>query len=106
MTYGLGMGMLNNRRYRGEVTWGRARWEKDPDTKKKRRFLCAEQDWLAQPAEHLRIIEDQLWERVKRRQQDIHQASAAIRTALHANARTGRGPKYLFSGLGSAGTSS
>ena len=26
-------------------------------------------------------------------------ASAAIRTALHANARTGRGPKYLFSGL-------
>lgn len=34
-----------------------------------------------------------------KRRQDIHQASAAIRTALHANARTGRGPKYLFSGL-------
>lgn len=97
VTYGLGM--LNNRRYKGEVTWGRSRWEKDPDSKVKKRFLCAEQDWLTQPAEHLRIIDEQLWERVKQRQQDVHQASVAIRTALHANARTGRGPKYLFSGL-------
>lgn len=94
-----GLGMLNNRLYKGELTWGRSRWIKDPDTKRKQRFLCEEQDWVRHPAEHLRIIDDELWERVKRRQQDIHLASAAIRTALHANARTGRGPKYLFSGL-------
>jgi site-specific DNA recombinase len=94
-----GLGMLNNRRYIGQVTWGRARWPKDPDTKKKQRMLCAEQDWLTQPAEHLRIVDDALWARVKQRQQGVHQASAAIRTALHANARTGRGPKYRFSGL-------
>ena len=97
MTYGLGL--LNNRRYKGEVTWGRSRWPKDPDTHIKKRVLCAKQDWLTHPAEHLRIIDDTLWARVKQRQQDIHQASAAIRTALHANARTGRGPKYLFSSL-------
>ena len=48
---------------------------------------------------HLRIIDDALWARAKARQADTHQASAAIRTALHANARTGRGPKYLFSSL-------
>ncbi|HEX7766496.1 MAG TPA: recombinase family protein, partial [Nitrospira sp.] len=94
-----GLGMLNNRLYKGELTWGRSRWVKDPDTKKKQRFLCEEQNWLVQPAEHLRLISDELWEQVKRRQQAIHQASTAIRTALHANARTGRGPKYLFSGL-------
>jgi site-specific DNA recombinase len=94
-----GLGMLNNRLYKGELTWGRSRWEKDPDTKIKKRFLCAEPDWIRHPAEHLRIVEDRLWERVKHRQQDITAASTAIRTALHANARTGRGPKYLFSGL-------
>ncbi len=97
VTYGLGL--LNNGRYIGEVTWGRSRWEKNPDTKRKQRFLCEEQDWIRRSVEHLRIIEDPLWQRVKRRQRDIHQGSAAIRTALHANARTGRGPKYLFSGL-------
>ena len=36
---------------------------------------------------------------MKQRQQGIHQASAGIRNKLHANARTGRGPKFLFSGL-------
>ncbi|MGH7183568.1 MAG: recombinase family protein, partial [Nitrospiraceae bacterium] len=94
-----GLGMLNNRLYIGELTWGRSRWEKDPDTKKKRRFLCEEQHWIRQPAEHLRIVSDKIWARVKQRQATIHEASAEIRTALHVNARTGRGPKYLFSGL-------
>ena len=70
VTYGLGM--LNNRRYKGEVTWGRSRWPKDPDTKIKQRVLCAEQDWLTQAAEHLRIVEDDLWARVRQRQQDVH----------------------------------
>ena len=101
-TYGnvkYGLGMLNNRLYKGELTWGRSRWVKDPDTKRKQRFLCEEQDWIRHSAEHLRIINEELWERVKRRQQNVHQAITAIRTALHANARTGRGPKYLFSGL-------
>ncbi len=91
--------MLNNRLYKGGLTWGRSRWVKDPDTKRKQRFLCEEQDWIRHSAEHLRIINEELWERVKRRQQNVHQAITAIRTALHANARTGRGPKYLFSGL-------
>ena len=83
--------------------WGRSRWEKDPDTKKKRRFLCEEHDWITQKAEHLRIIDEPLWERVRQRQQAVHTASAAIRSALHADARTGRDPKYLFSGLLSCG---
>lgn len=96
-----GLGMLNNRLYKGELTWGRSRWEKDPDTKRKQRFLCEEQDWIRHPVEHLRIVDDELWARVKQRQQDIHQASAAIRTALSLSptTSTGRGPKYLFSSL-------
>lgn len=94
-----GLGLLNNHIYKGETIWGRTRWEKDPDTKKKRRFLCEEHDWVRRKAEHLRIIDEALWMRVKQRQLAIHQANAAIRSVLHANARTGRRPKYLFSGL-------
>lgn len=96
-----GLGLLNNRRYIGEVAWGRSRWQKHPDTKRKTRFLCEEQDWIRRSADHLRIIDDPLWQRVKQRQQDIHESSAAIRTALQLSPTmsTGRGPKYLFSGL-------
>jgi hypothetical protein len=35
----------------------------------------------------LRIISDQLWAKVKRRQLTINQANTAIRAALHMNAR-------------------
>lgn len=91
--------MLNNRLYKGELTLDRSRWWKDSDTKRKQRVLCDEHEWVRTPAEHLRIIDDRLWERVKLRQQSVHDASAEIRAVLHANARTGRGPKYLMSGL-------
>lgn len=94
-----GLGLLNCSTYKGELVWGKSKWPKDPDTKKKRRFLCPESEWVKTPAEHLRIIDDELWARVRARQLAINQASSAIRAALHANARTGRRPKYTFSGL-------
>jgi site-specific DNA recombinase len=83
--------------------WDKSKWPKDPDTKKKRRLLCDESEWVQTPAPHLRIIDDDLWARVRARQLAINQASSAIRAALHTNARTGRRPKYLFSGLLSCG---
>ncbi len=94
-----GLGLLNNHLYKGEIVWGRSRWEKDPDTKKKRRFLCNESEWIVHKDERLRIVDDELWNKVKARQVAIHQASDHIRAMLHRNARTGRQPKYLFSGL-------
>ena len=94
-----GLGLLNCHTYKGELIWGKSKCPKDPDTKKKRRFLCDESEWIRTPAEHLRIIDDDLWARVRARQLAINQANVAIRTAFHANARTGRRPKYLFSGL-------
>ena len=94
-----GLGLLNCPTYKGELVWGKSKWTKDPDTKKKRRSLCEEPDWIRTPAPHLRIIDNQLWERVKQRQAAMHHASGAIRAALHANAQDGSRPKYLFSGL-------
>jgi site-specific DNA recombinase len=47
----------------------------------------------------LRIVSADVWERVKARQAETHLKSSAIRAALHKNARTGRSPTYLLSGL-------
>ena len=49
----------------------------------------------------MRIIDEGLWARVRARQETVHQQNAAIRAALHLSATTstGRGPKYLFSGI-------
>ena len=96
-----GLGLLNNRLYNGELTWGRSRWERDPDTKKKKRFLCQESEWVRCRAEHLRIVEESLWARVKTRQEAVREQNETIRASVHLSATTstGRGPKYLFSSL-------
>ena len=94
-----GTGMLANNLYRGLAVWNRTRYEKHPDSRKVTRYLRDKSDWIITPAPALRIVSDDLWERVEARQRDIREQSAGIRAALHANARIGRGPKYLFSGL-------
>ena len=95
----VGTGLLNNPLYVGQHIWNRSRYEKDPDTRQVKRIVRNQSKCIVTPAPHLRIITDALWTRVKARQDNIHHQSANIRAALHANARTGRGPKYLFSGL-------
>jgi anaerobic selenocysteine-containing dehydrogenase len=47
----------------------------------------------------LRIVPQELWNRVKARQAEQRAKSEHVRKALHTNARTGAGPKYLFSGF-------
>ena len=57
-------------------------------------------EWIETPMPHLRIIEEELWERVKTRRLGVSQGVAALRASLHCHARsTGPNPKYLFSGL-------
>ncbi len=96
-----GTGLLNTPLYNGQHIWGRARWEKHPDTKKKTRVLRDRKEWIITPAPHLKIIDDTLWARAKERQAVIHNESAAVRAALklRPTISTGRGPKYLFSSL-------
>ena len=96
-----GTGFLNNPLYAGQHIWGRARWETHPDTHKGTRRLRDRSEWIITEAPHLRLIDAALWARVKARQQEVHQASAAIRAALklRSSTSTGRGPKYLFSSL-------
>jgi hypothetical protein len=56
-----------------------------------------EQDAVEYTDERLRIVPDELWERVKARQRQVFKASEGIRNALKS--RKGRPSRHLFSGL-------
>jgi DNA invertase Pin-like site-specific DNA recombinase len=94
-----GVGILNNPLYVGRFIWNRSQWTKDPDTGRRKRTERPETDWIVQRMPELRIVSDDLWTRVKARRAEQRARSEKIRIALHANARTGRGPKYLLSSL-------
>jgi site-specific DNA recombinase len=94
-----GTGILNNELYRGSYVWNRTKWVRDPETRRRVCRLRPEADWVVQRMPELQIVSDELWRLAKSRQAETHRKSAAIRTALHNNARIGRSPKYLLSGL-------
>ncbi len=94
-----GTGLLNNQLYIGRYAWNRSQWVKDPDTGKRKRVPRPEQEWIVTEMPDLRIVRQELWDRVKARQAEQRAKSEHVRKALHKNARTGAGPKYLFSGL-------
>jgi len=91
--------LLNNELYIGRYVWNRSKWVRDPDNGKRRRVCRPEPEWIVVEKPELRLVPQGVWERVKERQREQNARSEAIRRALHANARTGAGPKYLFSGL-------
>ena len=66
-----GTGILNNELYIGRLVWNRQRYIKDPETGRRvsRRNAAHEIQVTAVP--HLRIIDDELWSRVKQRQKEI-----------------------------------
>ncbi len=85
-----GLGMLNNQLYVGRHIWNRSNWVKDPDTGKRRRVDRPEQEWIIRTDESLRIVDQELWERVQ--------------TRILANRKPGAGAKggvhrTLFGGL-------
>lgn len=89
----LGTGLLRNRLYIGEVTWNRFRWEKDPETGKRVPRVRASEEWIVRQDESLRIVPQELWERVQRRLSAS--ASASVQRAHPGGPRS----RYLFSGL-------
>ncbi|MDE4100292.1 recombinase family protein [Phaeobacter gallaeciensis] len=63
-----GTGILNNELYIGRLVWNRLRYVKDPDTGKRISKLNPEEEWVVQDVPELRIIDQDLWEKVKSRQ--------------------------------------
>jgi site-specific DNA recombinase len=92
-------GLLCNPLYSGRHVWNRSRREKDPDANRKAHIMRDKSEWIEMPMPHLRIIDEELWERAKGRRIAVSQGVAALRASLHCRARsTGRNPKNLFSG--------
>jgi site-specific DNA recombinase len=98
-----GLGILNNETYRGVVIWNRSKWIRSAaDSSKRRQIQNPRTDWIVRQDERLRIVPDDLWQRVKTRQAEAkHRVGDGVKRGLsHAAAlRAGSGARYLLSGL-------
>ena len=95
-----GTGILNNELYNGERDWNRQRYIKDPNTGKRQARLNPESEWVRNEVPDLRLIEADMWQRVKQRQGVIRATLSDAQRTNDSNplARAKR-TKHLFSGL-------
>jgi site-specific DNA recombinase len=63
-----GTGLLNNALYVGRLEWNRCSYVKDPRTGKRVARPNPKEQWEIVPVPDLRIVDDDLWSRVKARQ--------------------------------------
>jgi site-specific DNA recombinase len=66
-----GTGILNNASYVGRLEWNRCAYVKDPATGKKVPRPNPRDKWEVVEVPTLRIMEDELWDKVRARQQEI-----------------------------------
>lgn len=92
--------MLKNRRYIGETTWGRSYQERNPSTGKMKTHYIDADDWDYKEKPELRIISDELFERVQQRLKLV----ATKYQTLGGMSRATKGRVYLFSGHVKCGT--
>lgn len=99
-----GTGILNNELYIGRRVWNRQSYTRHPITRKRVARPVPESEWLCHEVPHLRIIDDELWEAVKTRQDALSAKRARI-TPTKGDKRGAsvsqalRRRKYLLSGL-------
>ena len=96
-----GIGILNNDSYRGRLVWNRCRWIRSAaDASRRRCVLNPRSEWIESRDESMRIVSDELWQRVKARQrQRSDLVGSRIKAGLSKRqAATGREPGHLFSG--------
>lgn len=84
----LGHGVLHNTLYVGVRVWNRQSKRKDPQTGRALMFDNPETEWKRAPVPDLRLVDDELWNRVRARHRTLsHKGGGAKR------------PVRLFSGL-------
>jgi len=89
--------MLKRELYKGEVIWNRTKFEKVPETNKRRAKPRDESEWIRLPRPELAIVSAELWERVHARLEFFgRKPSEGRRRGLFSRAVTS---PYLFSGL-------
>jgi hypothetical protein len=97
-----GTGIINNELYVGERVWGRQTYIKDPDSGLRVSRPNDASTWTRMPEPQLRIVSDELWQAVKKRQA-AHDAKRKVQDMGDPNGLSGshslRRTKYLLSGL-------
>jgi site-specific DNA recombinase len=90
-----GYGILNNERYLGRLNWGRLQWKRGAANSRKRTAVVADSALLVTREDpRLRIISDELWQRVKARQ-----SARAIGPIGTKMSKAGKPATSLLSGL-------
>ena len=92
-----GTGILNNELYVGRLVWNRLRYIKDPVSGKRVSRLNPRDEWITQEVPHLRMIDDDLWNKVKERQQAIT-GSPGVTKARSTEFWKRRRAKHLLTG--------
>ncbi len=72
-----GTGVLRNELYIGRLVWNRMKFIKNPATGKRVSRMNPRDAWVIEQVPHLRIIEDDLWERVQARLAVMREAAGA-----------------------------
>jgi site-specific DNA recombinase len=92
--------LLGNGLYAGSYDWNKTVWQKDPDTGKRRVASRPPGEWIRSQMPELKIVEDDLWQRVQARHAHAAAAGANVREGMKRSGhRAGRSPGYLFSSL-------
>ncbi|WP_336814451.1 recombinase family protein [Bosea sp. MMO-172] len=99
-----GTGIVNNELYIGRLIWNRLRYIKDPSTGKRVSRLNPETDWIVKDVPELRILDDELWQAARARQNEIADKFAKVTEGVREHHRQNRlngarRPKSLLSGL-------
>ncbi|MGE0675398.1 MAG: recombinase family protein, partial [Methylibium sp.] len=66
-----GTGLLNTTTYVGLLVWNRCSFVRDPDSGKRLARINPTSEWVTQAVPHLRIVDQELWDRVKARQAEM-----------------------------------
>ena len=93
-----GTGILNNELYIGRLVWNRLAYVKDPETGRRRSRQRSTETLVTTVVPDLRILDQDLWDRVKARQAVLGAKGAAPADGSGAFWSKQR-PRYLFSGL-------
>ena len=71
-----GTGLVNNELYIGRLIWNRLRYIKDPSTGKRVSRPNPEPEWIVKDVPDLRIVDDELWQSVRERQERLPRSSS------------------------------
>lgn len=76
------LGILNNPMYAGHVAWNRSTKVRDPDTGRRIMRVRPPAEWIWTDAPKLRIVPEDLWERVQARRRQRAQTGDPARTGV------------------------